>query len=148
MLSHVWLFVTLWTVAGQGPLSMKFSRQEYYSGLPCSPPGDLPNPGIKPSSLTSPALAGMFFTISATWEALKCPEVGTIWGTTMKRPVRLEQNERKVIEGKFREIMRSECWSLQAIVSILTLTWSELGNHWRVLSLWAQEGSLWMLYWE
>ena len=48
--SHVWLFVTLWTVALQAPLSMGFSRQEYWSGLPCPPPGDLPNPGIKPAS--------------------------------------------------------------------------------------------------
>ena len=45
-----------------------FSRQEYWSGLPCPPP-DLPNPGIKPTSLTSPALAGRFFTTNATWEA-------------------------------------------------------------------------------
>ena len=49
---------------------MGFSRQEYWSGLPCPPPGDLPNPGIEPVSLTSPALAGRFFTTSATWEAL------------------------------------------------------------------------------
>ena len=49
---------------------MGFSRQEYWSGLPCPPPGDLPNPGIKPVSLTSPELAGVFFTASATWEAL------------------------------------------------------------------------------
>ena len=46
-----------------------FSRQEYWSGLPCLPPGDLPNPGVKPASLLSPALAGRFFTTSATWEA-------------------------------------------------------------------------------
>ena len=51
--SRVWLFVTLWTVAHQAPLSMGFSRQEYWSGLPCPPPGDVPNPGIE---LTSPAL--------------------------------------------------------------------------------------------
>ena len=49
-LSHVWLFVTLWTVALQAPLSMGFSRQEYWSGLPFSSPGDLPNPGIEPGS--------------------------------------------------------------------------------------------------
>ena len=60
---------TLWTVAHQTPLSMGFSRQEYWSGLPCSPPGDLPNPGIEPESLMSPALAGVVFTNSATWEA-------------------------------------------------------------------------------
>ena len=50
VLSHVQLFVTPWTVALQAPLSLEFSRQEYWSGLPCSPPGDLPNPGIKPGS--------------------------------------------------------------------------------------------------
>ena len=54
--SCVQLFATPWTVACQAPLSMGFSRQEYWSGLPCPFPGDLPNPGIKPMSLTSPAL--------------------------------------------------------------------------------------------
>ena len=48
--SHVWIFATLWTVAHQAPLSMGFSRQEYWSGLLCPPPRDLPNPGIKPGS--------------------------------------------------------------------------------------------------
>ena len=67
MLSHfsrVRLFATLWTVAYQAPLSIGFSRQEYWSGLPCPAPGDLPDPGIKPVSLTSPALLGRFFTTS------------------------------------------------------------------------------------
>ena len=50
--SHVWLFVTLWTVAWQALLSAEFSRQEYWNGLPCPPPGDLPDPGIKPGSLS------------------------------------------------------------------------------------------------
>ena len=68
-LSRVRLFATLWTAACQAPLSMGFFVQEYWSGLSCSPPGDLLNPGIKPSSVTSPALAGRFFTISAIWEA-------------------------------------------------------------------------------
>ena len=54
---------TSWTVACQAPLSMEFSRQEYWSGLPFHTLGDLPNPGIKPTSLASPALAGGFFTI-------------------------------------------------------------------------------------
>ena len=66
LLSHVRLFVTLWTVACQAPLSMGFSRQEYDSGLPCPPPGDLPNPGIEPMSL---ALAGKLFTTGTTGEA-------------------------------------------------------------------------------
>ena len=58
--------MTPWTIAHQAPLCMGFSRQEYWSGLPCPPPGDLPYPGIKPVSLRSPALAGGFFTTSAT----------------------------------------------------------------------------------
>ena len=56
--SHVQLFVTPWTVAHQAPLSIGFSRQEYQSGLSFPPPGDLSKPGIKPTSLRSPALAG------------------------------------------------------------------------------------------
>ena len=63
------LIVTLWTVACQPPLSMGFSRQKYWSGLPCLPPGDLPDPGIEPPSLASPALASGFFTTSVTSEA-------------------------------------------------------------------------------
>ena len=65
------LFATLWTIAHQDPLSMGFSRQEHWSGLPCSPLGDLPDPGIKPESLMSPALAARFFTTSTTWESQK-----------------------------------------------------------------------------
>ena len=57
------------TVACQIPLSVGFSRQEYWSELPCPPPRDPPDLGIEPSSLMSPALAGGFFTTSATWEA-------------------------------------------------------------------------------
>ena len=59
--SHVQLFATPWTVAHQAPLSMGFSRQKYWSGLPFPPPGDLPHPRIKPMSPASPALAGRFF---------------------------------------------------------------------------------------
>ena len=54
--SHVWLFVTLWTAAHQGPLSMGFFGQEYWSVLPCPPPGDPLHPGIEPASLASPTL--------------------------------------------------------------------------------------------
>ena len=69
--SHDQLFVTLRTVAYPVPLPMGFSSQEYWSGLLCLPPGDLPNLRIKPMSLTSPALAGRFFTTSTTWEIQK-----------------------------------------------------------------------------
>ena len=70
-LSCVHLFVTPWTVAHQAPLSMGFSRQEYWSRLPFLPPGDLPNPGMEPESSASPALAGEFFTIESP---------GLLWG--------------------------------------------------------------------
>ena len=60
--------VTPWTVAHQAPLSMGFSRQEYWSGLPFPPPGDLPNPGIEPRPPASPALAHGFFYHLATWK--------------------------------------------------------------------------------
>ena len=66
--NHVRFFVTLWTVALQDSLSMGFFRQEYWSGLPCPPPGDLPDPGIEPTSLVSSALAGRISTTGATLE--------------------------------------------------------------------------------
>ena len=59
-----------WTATHQAPLLLECPRQEFWSGLPFPTPGDLPNPGIKPTSLKSPALAGGFLTTSATWEAL------------------------------------------------------------------------------
>ena len=67
--SHVWLFATLWTVALQAPLSMRFCRQEYWRGLLCPPPGDLHDPGIEPMFLMFPELAGGLFITSTTWEA-------------------------------------------------------------------------------
>ena len=66
--SSVQLFATPWIVTYQAPLSLGFSRQECWSGLPCPPPGDLPNAGTELVSLMSPALAGRFFATSATWE--------------------------------------------------------------------------------
>ena len=62
MLSHIQLFANPWTIAHQVPLSVDFSKQEYWSGLLFPTPGDLPNPGIKSMSLASPSLAGGFFT--------------------------------------------------------------------------------------
>ena len=58
----------LWTVAHQAPLSMEFSKQECWRGLLSPPPGNLPDPGIEPATLASPALAGGLFTTSAMWE--------------------------------------------------------------------------------
>ena len=68
--SRVWLFETLWTVACQAPLYMEILQAEYWNGLPCPPPGHLPNLKMEPTSLMSPELAGVYFTTSATWEAL------------------------------------------------------------------------------
>ena len=70
--THVWLFATLLSVACQLVCPWGLSRQEYWSGLPCPPPGDHPHPGIKPASLKFPTLAGGFFTTSATWEVPIC----------------------------------------------------------------------------
>ena len=68
--SHFQLFVTLWTIARQAPLSMGFSRQEYRSGVPCPPPGDIPNPGIQLASLMCPALPGKFFSTAPPGNSL------------------------------------------------------------------------------
>ena len=69
VLSRIWLFVAPWTVARQALLSMKFPRQEDWSGLSFPTPGNLPDPGIEPKCLASSALAGGFFT--TTWEVLR-----------------------------------------------------------------------------
>ena len=66
--SHVWFFATLWTVACLALLSMAFSRQGYWSGLPCPPSVGFLNLGPEPTSVMSPALADGFFTSSAPWE--------------------------------------------------------------------------------
>ena len=100
LLSHVWLFVTPWTVAYQAPLSMGFSRQEYWSGLLFPSPGDLPDPGIKPRSPTlqadallsetpgkpektiiqkgtcTPVFTVALFTTARTWKQPRCPSIG------------------------------------------------------------------------
>ena len=82
LLSHfipVWLFVTLWTVARQAPLSTGFSRQEYWSGFPGPPPGNLPDPGMGTASLISPAFVCRFFNTSATWEVFDCVDYDRLW---------------------------------------------------------------------
>ena len=75
---------TLWAVTCQAPLSVGLSRQEYWNGLPCPPPGDLPYPGIEPPSLMSPALADGFFTTNTTshWFIIKEWNTETARGKT------------------------------------------------------------------
>ena len=68
--SCVQFFATQRTIACWAPLSLGFSRQEYWGGLSCPPPGDLLKPEIEPMSLMSPALADEFFTTNGTWENL------------------------------------------------------------------------------
>ena len=75
--SHVRLLATLWTAACQDPLSMGFSRKEYWSGLPCPPPGDLPHSGIEHASPTSPALQGDSLLL-------------TLWGSPQRAVVVME----------------------------------------------------------
>ena len=86
----VQLFATLWIIAHQAPLSMEFSRQEYCSGCPCPPPGDLPDSRVEPH-LPSPALAGWFFITSATWEAHVCGQIGS-----------KAQHDRKILQNDMK----------------------------------------------
>ena len=90
--SHVWLCVTPWTVACQAPLSKGFSRQEYWSRSPCPPPGDLPDPGIEPMSLRSPALAGGFFTTLAKCVFNKCLLLVILYFPPVKVPPEAESS--------------------------------------------------------
>ena len=85
--SCIQLFATLWTLAGKAPLSMGFSRQECWIGLSCLLPGELPYSGIEPMLLTSPGLAGGFFTTSATWEAqIRLKENQFLLSHSLSRP--------------------------------------------------------------
>ena len=78
MLSRVQFFETLWTVTLQAPLTMEFSKQEYWSELPFLTPGDLPDPGIEPASPASLALACGFFTTDAlVFASYKSPQLNT-----------------------------------------------------------------------
>ena len=79
VLSHIRLFAAPWTVAWKAPLPMEFSRQEYQHGVPFPTPGNLPNPGVKPVSLASLALAGGFFTTSAAWAVPSSTYQNKIW---------------------------------------------------------------------
>ena len=158
--SHVWLFVTLWTVSPQVPLSMGFSRQEYWNGLPLPPPGDLLEPGIEPTSPVSPALAGRFFTTSATcWKpvcmdfsflfpayCLPCPPTpyglllsrAPIWGPIAD----LSKPWAVILRFKPTPLSHSNCWCVQSVPhSPLTgIPWEHLTK------LMAQSQASWCQY--
>ena len=78
---------------------MGFSRQEYWSWLPCPPPGDLPNSGIEPVSLKSPALAGGFFTTSVTGKPPKTPQPATEWECGLNLHLDLQANQLPTVES-------------------------------------------------
>ena len=131
--SHVRLFATLWTVAHQAPLSMEFSRQEYWSGLPCSPPGDLPNPGIEPMSLMSPALVGAFFTTSATWELPSCRSTYFLCASHTGRYASFQESKirlreaKNITEGQIR-LSGSESVSCSVVSNSLRTPWTLPGS--------------------
>ena len=132
MLSHFTL-APQWTAAHQAPLSMGLSRQEYWSGLPCPSPGNLPDPGIKPMSLLSPALASRFFTTSATWEAAY-PITFTVFcsfkGILFARSKSLGPTHRKregLTQG--HEILEAEITGV--ILEVCLLHGDHLRPHWQ-----------------
>ena len=107
-LSHVRLFATQATVAHQAPLSMRFSRQECWSGLPFPSPGELLDPGIEPVTLRFPALAGGFLTTSTSWEALQftSQNLSKSWGIDGSRSLRKWRRRLKygwVLKGHFKK---------------------------------------------
>ena len=107
---HVWLLAILCTVVHQALLSMGFSRQEYWSGLPCPPPGDLSDPGMEPTSFMSLALAGEFFTSSATWEhktGFSNLTLQITWGLWLK--IIVPRPALKVPDWKVRREARNSC---------------------------------------
>ena len=146
-LSQVRLFVTPWTVARQAPLSMGFSRQEYWSRLPCPSPGELPNLGIEPVSCVS-CIAGRFFTHWAIGEVL----IEVLLKVIIIVPDSLSQGGLRFREQRistlssilsmpFRKI---SSWSLLRIglaeyelycnyykLSLVTLAGQEVSVHWR-----------------
>ena len=119
--SLVWLCATLWTVARQVPLSMGFSRLEYWIGLPFPSPGKLTDSGIKPMSLMSPALAGGFSTTRATWEAQMSPWVSPIIpGSDNKVPFTWHINHTK---ASFVSLESSK-WTCSVVSDYLWPPWT------------------------
>ena len=132
VLSHfscVWLFVTLWTVTHPAPLSMGFSGQEYWSGLPPPSPGDLPQPGIEPVALGSLALAGWFFTTSANFS----------WGSEALFLAHLHLKNKKDKGWKGEAGTK---WGMLILGDLDILLWV-VGNQWM---LWSQE-IIWRRRW-
>ena len=128
-LSRVRLFTTPWTVARQAPLSMVFSRQECWSDLPCPPPGHLPNPGIKPSSLALqadplPSEPTFYYSVTITWyfSVPLPPFYMYIWITFLLN-----------ILKKFLNINQNKCSNIKKnLIAILV----EVRNNWLLYRQW------------
>ena len=118
------LFATLWTIAHQVPLSMGFSRQEYWSGLLCPPPEDFPDLGVEPTSFTSLALAGGFFTTSTTWKAWRI-----VWKFLKKLKLELPYDRAISLLGTYPEkaIITKDTCTPMLITTQLTIarTWEQ-----------------------
>ena len=132
--SYLTLWTILWTVARQAPLSMGFSRQEYWSGLPFLPPGCLPDQGMEPTSLMSPGLAGGFLTSSATWYvsmclvAQSCPSV-ILWTVARQAPLSMGFSRQEYWSGSNTncEVLRKELLIL--IFRVFCFVFSPYSSH-------------------
>ena len=102
--SHARLFVTLWTVAYQAPLAMGFSRQEYWSALPCPPLGDLPDPGIELMALKSPTLAGVYLPLVPPGKLRELPRMYVCEGCSV-------MSNSLQPHGLYRKFSKPEYWS-------------------------------------
>ena len=123
--SHIWLCVTLWTVVHKTPLSMGFSKQEYWSGLPCPPPGDLPNPGVEPAPLMFPALGDGFFITSTTWKDLN--DIGDfLWLCLLSVSLRPKEEKEYKVKSKVYGAWTDSTW--KRFLSLCDHTKSHLGN--------------------
>ena len=158
--SHVRLFVIPWTVAHQVPLPVGFSRQEYWSGLPCPPSGDLPESGIKPKSLMSSALTGRFLNTSATWEAhqhlvsiLMCEELGS-HHTHLCNKKNLDNLKNQwlllypLVNWTYREKHNLEIWKESGKIQRITTKICLLGIVVaRAIGCWEHSNSNWVKCW-
>ena len=118
LLSHVQLFATLWTVACQAPLSMGFSRQEYWSGLPFPPPGDLPDLTLEPMSPASSALQLNFFPT----EAMRKPILSLSLNNLCRLSLDLARNKLDC-SVKLSENSVSRNWKHRSIEEEVSLAW-------------------------
>jgi len=129
----VWLFATPWTVAHQAALSMRFSTQQYWSGLLFPSPGDLPNPGIKPAFLMSPALAGSFFTTSTMILVLKLKTTRRLTNTNNILIIQYLIQIIQIILNTIFLVHPLATWRIWCNFMVVINPWQKVGNVWLVL---------------